>query len=90
MPVATSADGTAIAYERTGSGTAFVLVDVAMCYRAAGLMQPLPTLLQDRFTDFLPMKPWCPGQGGIGSLARSCAAAECSSLCLDIELIPHQ
>jgi pimeloyl-ACP methyl ester carboxylesterase len=50
MPVVTSADGTAIAYGRTGSGPALVLVDGAMCYRAAGPMQPLAALLQDSFT----------------------------------------
>jgi pimeloyl-ACP methyl ester carboxylesterase len=50
MPVVTSADGTAIAYERTGSGPALVLVDGAMCYRAAGPMQPLAALLQDNFS----------------------------------------
>ena len=36
MPAVTSADGTTIAYERTGSGPALVLVDGAMCYRGAG------------------------------------------------------
>jgi pimeloyl-ACP methyl ester carboxylesterase len=50
MPVVTSADSTAIAYERTGSGPALVLVDGAMCYRAAGPMQPLAAVLQDSFT----------------------------------------
>ena len=50
MPTVTSPDGTAIAYERTGSGPALVLVDGAMCYRAAGPMRPLAALLQDRFT----------------------------------------
>ncbi|HEU4948911.1 MAG TPA: alpha/beta fold hydrolase [Kribbella sp.] len=50
MPVVTSADGTAIAYEQTGSGPALVLVDGAMCYRAAGPMRPLAALLQDNFT----------------------------------------
>jgi pimeloyl-ACP methyl ester carboxylesterase len=50
MPVATSADGTAIAYERTGTGPALILVDGAMCYRAAGPMRPLAALLQDSFT----------------------------------------
>lgn len=50
MPVVTSADGTTIACERTGSGPALVLVDGAMCYRAAGPMRPLAALLQDRFT----------------------------------------
>ena len=50
MPTVTSADGTTIAYERTGSGPALVLVDGAMCYRAAGPMRPLAALLQDAFT----------------------------------------
>jgi pimeloyl-ACP methyl ester carboxylesterase len=50
MPAVTSADGTTIAYERTGSGPALVLVDGAMCYRAAGPMRPLAALLHDSFT----------------------------------------
>jgi len=50
MPLVTSADGTAIAYERTGTGPVLILVDGAMCYRAAGPMRPLAALLQDDFT----------------------------------------
>ncbi|MEV6864333.1 alpha/beta fold hydrolase [Streptosporangium subroseum] len=50
MPVVTSADGTTIAYERTGSGPALVLVDGAMCYRGAGPMRPLAALLRSAFT----------------------------------------
>jgi pimeloyl-ACP methyl ester carboxylesterase len=50
MPLVTSADGTTTAYERTGSGPALILVDGAMCYRAAGPMRPLAALLQDDFT----------------------------------------
>jgi pimeloyl-ACP methyl ester carboxylesterase len=50
MPELTSADGTTIAYERTGSGPALVLVDGAMCHRAAGPMRPLAALLRDGFT----------------------------------------
>jgi pimeloyl-ACP methyl ester carboxylesterase len=50
MPAVTSADGTVIAYERTGSGPALVLVDGAMCHRAAGPMRPLAALLRERFT----------------------------------------
>ena len=50
MPTVTSADGTTIAYERSGSGPALVLVDGAMCYRGAGPMRPLAALLQDTFT----------------------------------------
>jgi pimeloyl-ACP methyl ester carboxylesterase len=50
MSTVTSADGTAIAYEQTGSGPAVILVDGAMCYRAAGPMRPLATALRDSFT----------------------------------------
>jgi pimeloyl-ACP methyl ester carboxylesterase len=50
MPVVTSADGTVIAYEHTGSGPALVLVDGALCYRGAGPMDPLAAALRDRFT----------------------------------------
>jgi pimeloyl-ACP methyl ester carboxylesterase len=50
MPAVTSADGTTIAYERTGGGPALVLVDGAMCYRDAGPMRPLAALLQGSFT----------------------------------------
>src|SRR5258706_2808084 len=50
MPVLTSTDGTTIGYERAGSGPALVLVDGAMCYRAAGPMRPLAAALQNDFT----------------------------------------
>ena len=50
MPTVTSADGTTIAYERSGSGPAIILVDGAMCYRAAGPMRPLAEHLKDHFT----------------------------------------
>jgi pimeloyl-ACP methyl ester carboxylesterase len=50
MPTVTSADGTMIAYERTGRGPALVLVDGALCHRAAGPMRPLAALLRERFT----------------------------------------
>ena len=53
MPTVTSVDGTTIAYERTGSGPAVVLVDGAMCYRGAGPMRPLAALLQDTFTVYV-------------------------------------
>jgi len=46
----TSADGTTIAYEKTGSGPALVLVDGAMCYRDFGPMRPLAAALADAFT----------------------------------------
>jgi pimeloyl-ACP methyl ester carboxylesterase len=50
MPVITSPDGTTIAYESVGGGPALVLVDGAMCHRAAGPMRPLAGLLRDAFT----------------------------------------
>ncbi|MFI6262779.1 alpha/beta fold hydrolase [Micromonospora sp. NPDC051006] len=50
MPVVTSADGTAIGYERTGDGPAVVLVDGALCSRAGGPMRPLAAALATRFT----------------------------------------
>jgi pimeloyl-ACP methyl ester carboxylesterase len=46
----TSADGTTIAYERSGDGPALILVDGAMCHRAGGPMRPLAALLRDHFT----------------------------------------
>src|SRR5690606_41935156 len=50
MPALTSPDGTLIGYERSGSGPALILVDGAMCHRAAGPMRPLATLLSPSFT----------------------------------------
>jgi hypothetical protein len=50
MSQLTSADGTTIACEHTGSGPALVLVDGAMCYRAAGPLRPLAAQLKDNFT----------------------------------------
>ncbi|MEW2359630.1 alpha/beta hydrolase [Spirillospora sp. NPDC029432] len=50
MPTVTSADGTAIAYERDGGGPPLILVDGAMCHRAGGPMRPLAAMLRDAFT----------------------------------------
>ena len=50
MPTITSADGTTIAFEQFGAGPALILVDGAMCYRAAGPMRPLAERLTDHFT----------------------------------------
>jgi pimeloyl-ACP methyl ester carboxylesterase len=50
MPTLKSTDGTTIAYETSGEGPALILVDGAMCYRAAGPMRPLAALLSDAFT----------------------------------------
>jgi hypothetical protein len=47
---ATSADGTEIAYEVTGSGPALVLVDGALCQRAMGPSRGLAKELAGSFT----------------------------------------
>jgi pimeloyl-ACP methyl ester carboxylesterase len=46
----TSADGTPIAYEVTGTGPALVIVDGALCQRAMGPSRPLAAQLTDEFT----------------------------------------
>ncbi|ATB41391.1 hydrolase [Cystobacter fuscus] len=52
MDKVTSKDGTSIAYEKTGSGPALILVDGALCYRAFGPMPKLSPLLARHFTVF--------------------------------------
>ena len=47
---ATSADGTRIAYEVTGSGPALVLVDGALCHRDFGPARPTAEALSGAFT----------------------------------------
>ena len=47
---ATSADGTGIAYEVTGSGPTLVIVEGALCHRAMGAFDELAPILADRFT----------------------------------------
>lgn len=48
--VVSSADGTRVAYETTGSGPALVLVDGALCYREMGSSRAFATALADRFS----------------------------------------
>jgi len=43
MLTAISKDGTPIAFSRTGSGPALIVVDGALCYRASGPSGPLAT-----------------------------------------------
>jgi pimeloyl-ACP methyl ester carboxylesterase len=52
MNTITSADGTRIAYERTGEGPPLIIVDGAMCYRGQGPARPLATELATDFTVF--------------------------------------
>jgi len=46
----TSSDGTSIAFDRTGSGPALVMVDAAGCFRGFGPMRALAELLASDFT----------------------------------------
>lgn len=72
MSTVRSTDGTTIAYDRTGDGPPIVLVDGAMCFRAAGPMRPLAEALQDHFTvytydrrgrgDSTDTSPYAPGR----------------------------
>jgi pimeloyl-ACP methyl ester carboxylesterase len=50
MPRVTSRDGTRVAYDRSGSGPALILVDGALCSRAFGPMPKLASVLGTRFT----------------------------------------
>jgi pimeloyl-ACP methyl ester carboxylesterase len=52
MPKVISKDGTPIAFERSGSGPALILVDGALCYRAFGPAPQLAALLARHFTVF--------------------------------------
>jgi pimeloyl-ACP methyl ester carboxylesterase len=47
-----SHDGTPIAFDRTGTGPAVVLVDGALCHRKMGPMTPLAKVLAPHFTVF--------------------------------------
>src|SRR5262245_55931067 len=47
-----SKDGTPIAFDRTGKGTALILVDGGLCYRELGPSASLAKLLAKHFTVF--------------------------------------
>jgi len=84
MDTTTSRDGTTIAYDRTGSGPALVLVDGALCSRAFGPGEQLIEHLQARFTvftydrrgrgDSTGAPPWAV-EDEVGDLAAVVAAA---------------
>jgi pimeloyl-ACP methyl ester carboxylesterase len=84
MPTVTSADGTTIAYETTGTGPALILVDGAMCYRDQGPARGLAAALVDTCTVYFYDRrgrgdsgntlPWSP-QREIEDLAALLAAA---------------
>jgi pimeloyl-ACP methyl ester carboxylesterase len=77
-----SADGTAIAYDRAGTGPAVILVDGALCRRAFGPMQPLAALLQEQFTVFTYDRR---GRGDSGDASVYSAAREVEDLAALIE-----
>jgi pimeloyl-ACP methyl ester carboxylesterase len=52
MKTLRSKDGTKIAYEKKGQGSALILIDGALSYRASGPSEPLAALLLDKFTVF--------------------------------------
>jgi len=50
MEKVTSKDGTGIAYDKRGEGSAVILIDGALCFRSFGPMPRLAELLAPRFT----------------------------------------
>jgi pimeloyl-ACP methyl ester carboxylesterase len=52
MNTVISADGTTIAYTRTGAGPALILIDGALCHRSAGPTTPLAGSLSAWFTTY--------------------------------------
>ena len=50
MSKVTSKDGTTIAYEKRGTGSALILVDGALTYRSFGPLGKLADLLSPHFT----------------------------------------
>ncbi|MFD9123819.1 alpha/beta fold hydrolase [Kitasatospora sp. NPDC059571] len=74
MPVITSADGTPLTCERSGSGPAIVLVDGALCHRSA---RPLAALLATDFTVHLYDRR---GRGESGDTAPFAVAREVEDL----------
>jgi pimeloyl-ACP methyl ester carboxylesterase len=50
MSAVRSADGTSIAFDRTGSGPPLIIVDGALCWRESGPATKLAAELADRFT----------------------------------------
>ena len=66
-----SADGTAIAYDVTGTGPAVVVVEGALCQRAMGTAQALAPLLSEHYTVFAYDRRGR-GESGPGSSPTSC------------------
>ena len=69
-----SKDGTTIAYERSGSGPALILVDGALCSRAFGPSARLATLLAQHFTVISYDRRGRGQSGDAASYALACAS----------------
>jgi len=74
---ATSADGTRIAFERSGAGPLIVLVDGALCSRDFGPGRPVAAELTDRFTVVIYDRR---GRGESGDIAPYTAEREFEDL----------
>jgi len=77
MSTLTSTDGTAIAYDRAGTGPAIVLVDGALCRRSFGPMPKLAALLSQRFSVYMYDRR---GRGESGDNATYSVAREVEDL----------
>jgi pimeloyl-ACP methyl ester carboxylesterase len=77
-----SADGTRIAYSRTGQGPAVILVDGALCHRGFGPMGKVAAELADRFTVYTYDRR---GRGQSGDAAAYDPAREIEDLAALIE-----
>jgi pimeloyl-ACP methyl ester carboxylesterase len=77
MDTVTSADGTAIAFTRAGTGPALLLIDGAMCYRGMGPMAALAQRLTDHFTVYTFDRR---GRGESGDTAPFAVAREIEDL----------
>ena len=72
-----SSDGTPIAFERSGSGPAMILVDGALCSRAFGPARKLAALLAQQFTVYIYDSR---GRGGSGDTRPYSPAREVDDL----------
>jgi pimeloyl-ACP methyl ester carboxylesterase len=77
MDTVTSADGTAIAFTRAGTGPALLLIDGAMCHRAMGPMSALAQRLTGHFTVYTFDRR---GRGGSGDTPPFAVAREVDDL----------
>jgi pimeloyl-ACP methyl ester carboxylesterase len=83
MSTIQSADGTSIAYERTGEGPPLILVDGALCYRASGPSGPLADRLRKHFTVYRYDRR---GRGESGDTARWALEREVEDLAALVEV----